>query len=804
MRPLLHGDGSASVFSTQGKTWGQIRLQLGGPAKEEEERWAEERDLDPFFVTHADPANFVVGNRLTRFLSPDPTPQQVEEYHQWSATDQGNRVMHDFLKWVNSAGGKKFMGEEDVAAVMTWDDTLRFRFQFTRVHNPIAQFMAATATFDGKAARWWRAHCHRRPDLLLTYDQLVEWVKRELVPRADPGTSCMAWADLKFKGDLEPFLRELDHLMNFYPLKHDSMIQMAARPFGSVFVSQMVTADAQYGARGMTYPQLRKIIANHVAANPHLGRSGKGDKGTYNPSYQARGFPPHGSREGGRTFQPKEIRGNAALEGPPKLAEGTRPVTAFPSRSPGPVGGGQGFKPPARPPPPHPSKIGMGATPCYICGSDQHVWLRCPKKKAGKCGCCGADSHLTRHCGQRFHPAPDMRFNFQQLCEAAMEDSAVLLENAPFEEDPQNEEDGTEDPLVAGEEAEQVVACSFQLQPINPAKEASQAPRGGSSFPPLTPIAQMACAKLRNAPEAGRLRADVSAALSDFMQRLSSRTHPPIRPMEPPGTAGQLYYEIRINGEPVKMLLDCGASHSFMRKDWAERRELVYSALSPPRAAGTFNGQKEMIEAVAHVESMMIGNHRRRWNFYVVRHAPAPIVLGMDAVKALPLFYNPIDDSLFVVPALGRPVRQLGVKYESSVTDEGMARARQLAREALELPEGETRIKLRQALAELQEIPDLWVVQQGVARDAREAWDDTILYLHGVTASGQEEEQLLADFKAALPGASEGLSKNSPRCLRLLTPTHRSDRSSTTFMWPRTPSPPPEGLTPWGKSSFVR
>ena len=63
------------------------------------------------------------------------------------------------------------------------------------------------------------------------------------------------------------------------------------------------------------------------------------------------------------------------------------------------------------------------------------------------------------------------------------------------------------------------------------------------------------------------------------------------------------------------------------------------------------------------------------------------MVIGLDAVRAWPLFYNPINDSLHVAPSFGRDVHSLGGKYIATTHQEGMARAKNLAWEALE---GET------------------------------------------------------------------------------------------------------------------
>ena len=233
----------------RGQTWSQLREEMGIRGREDESRWVEERELDPFAAITPDPMNFVVETPVTRFLAADPSAEDIAQFERLHREGKWQGMLREFMKWAGTSQGARFDGEEDVAAVVKWDDALQFHFQITGWTNPIACAVAATSTFHGKARSWWRAHFGRRPQLVIGYAQLVEWVKRELVPRADPGTSCVVWADLQFKGDVDNFLKELDQLMTFHPLKHDSMIRMSARPFGAAFVSKAVSADAQFGAR---------------------------------------------------------------------------------------------------------------------------------------------------------------------------------------------------------------------------------------------------------------------------------------------------------------------------------------------------------------------------------------------------------------------------------------------------------------------------------------------------------------------------------------------------------------------------
>ena len=58
-----------------------------------------------------------------------------------------------------------------------------------------------------------------------------------------------------------------------------------------------------------------------------------------------------------------------------------------------------------------PPKYGIGSCPCFCCGSDQHSWVQCPKKRKGRCAVCGDLEHFTRMCTIRYQPSPSARVN---------------------------------------------------------------------------------------------------------------------------------------------------------------------------------------------------------------------------------------------------------------------------------------------------------------------------------------------------------------------------------------------------------
>ena len=81
---------------------------------------------------------------------------------------------------------------------------------------------------------------------------------------ADPGTAALSWRQLRFLGDVEDYLRQLDQLSTHFPLPHETLLTMAAEPLGSEAVSAIYRADQMYGPGGMPYTRLRKFLQSHL------------------------------------------------------------------------------------------------------------------------------------------------------------------------------------------------------------------------------------------------------------------------------------------------------------------------------------------------------------------------------------------------------------------------------------------------------------------------------------------------------------------------------------------------------------
>ena len=366
----------------------------------------------------------------TRFVTPDPTLTDIEEFKLLEKSPTWYTIRRDFSKWSDSHKETQFAGEEDVSALFTWNNAMQTRFEDMEILNPIAQARLAISTFTQRAQAWWRAHRIRVPNLIVSYDQLLEWIKRELVPRSDSRTTVTAWMDLAFTGDVNKYLKDLDHLMMYHPLSRTSLITMATRPLGKVFSSRIEVIDANYGSHGLTFPQLKKVISNHLIANRQQARQISNERQFAFTPRPTRNNPPSSNttysvrkenipNQKESKFHFVNTSSNASK---PDDHKNTVKKQVATTTSP----------PPKR-------KIGKGPTPCFVCGTDQHAWILCPKKKKGKCGCCGSEAHLTRMCAQRYHPEVHMKFHHCPSVESDETNYVYIPENEPLDDSDEEE-----------------------------------------------------------------------------------------------------------------------------------------------------------------------------------------------------------------------------------------------------------------------------------------------------------------------------------------------------------------------------
>ena len=215
----------------------------------------------------------------------------------------------------------------------------------------------------------------RSPGLLLTYEQLLEWIRHELVPDSNPALAYMEWNTLKFRGNVDEYMKQIERLMEYFPIQRDTMIACLAKPISSEFAAELRNMDIRL--EGMSNPKLKEVIRNHLISTRHHQ--------AYRPSNHDRShsrFDPDR-----RSYPSTPARHDLSLHA---VAKDPAPRPSAPPHT------SKDSRPPSKPFPQLPAdpahtyvaaKYGEGPTPCYVCGDKNHGWVQCSKKKRGKMWC---------------------------------------------------------------------------------------------------------------------------------------------------------------------------------------------------------------------------------------------------------------------------------------------------------------------------------------------------------------------------------------------------------------------------------
>ena len=107
-----------------------------------------------------------------------------------------------------------------------------------------------------------------------------------------------------------------------------------------------------------------------------------------------------------------------------------------------------------------------------------------------------------------------------------------------------------------------------------------------------------------------------------------------------------------VNERPTMAMLNTGASHSFITRTLVQQLKLSSTRLQVSLTETDFSGsQAVMSEMVTAVISF--SNTSRQWTLYVYARAPTPVVLGLVVVFKWPLYLNPSDQCLYIIPSSG-------------------------------------------------------------------------------------------------------------------------------------------------------
>ena len=326
-----------------------------------------------------------MGRELRYFEEAGPSRAEEREATAAMGRSATKREQREFDKWAGGFSEALLDGKGEASRFLNWVEHLKAYFRREGIVNSITQARLAERTFRGKLARWWNAHTDKDPDRVLSFARLLELIRTEMIPAADPSAACLQWSGLQYEGKPEAFLKELDRLTDTYPLERSAFIQLATRPFPPEFAGQVLTADALHGKQGMTYPQLRDMIKNYLKT---LSKKTKTSEAPESPETSEPDFtdekphrrfrrrpklnarpspqPPNGPRRdaGGPPHSDKHSTlGSTTSQRPP----------AYPVANPN-----QLLRPPHQNMPPANTygalRRGKGPHPCFVCGAADHPW----------------------------------------------------------------------------------------------------------------------------------------------------------------------------------------------------------------------------------------------------------------------------------------------------------------------------------------------------------------------------------------------------------------------------------------------
>ena len=604
---------------------------------------------NPASLRRPAPSHYMVGDPLTFMHEVDPPHAEVEAFSRIFASNQWKQMRKDFDKWITSRKGAHFEGKGSPNEVTNWDNVMSTYFYDNAITNTIIQSRLAAQSFVGQALNWWRSHSQLVPELVISYEQLLEWIRTELVPLADPASATLAWRQLRFLGEVEDYLKQLDQLTVHFPIPQATLLTMATEPLGREVVSSAYKADQMYGKDGMSYVRLRRFIQAHLqqltptqrkflADNPPLamgyGRSPEKEKksssNTFRPNVAPRNRPPHYAQA--------------------NTVEVEKPLAKVS----------------------HPSKrIGKGANPCWVCGSDRHMWYVCEKKKKGTCACCGSMAHITRDCAQRYFPATSSwAGKNSNTSKEQLRSSRSVRKPKQRVSSVESVDDQTEKPLKRSSKTKNK---SRSKKPVPSSSSSSSSEDEDSSDTPSSKhrnhhrcscIVQTAfddCYSSSALDDQTSLSDNTKSAASvaskavidwpNVWSELSSE-YPigsmlQLSPISSPPRSTLLYYQVEVNRMPAVAMFDTGASQSFITYDLADQLQAPLIPLKESLTTIDFGGQKSAISHTVQL-SLRLTSIARVWTFYVSKTAPAPIVLGLDLVLEWPLFLNPRDKCLYV------------------------------------------------------------------------------------------------------------------------------------------------------------
>ena len=695
------------------------------------------------------PSRVGPGGLLDSLTTEPPTKSELRELRKIQIEKGTQNLLSNLNKAISAKTVQRYRGRDEAKEFLDWRDSLVHHFGLNGQYNTGLQGWLALNTLDEKAKLWWLAQQGLRPRLILSFDQLVEWMQHELVPSAVPSAAMDPWMNLKFKGNLEEYFKEVERLDVYYPVPPATAQVMASRPFGHALERRVRAADAAQNYVGLRPNQWQDIVREFVEEEEQKPSFRSWSNMDTNPRHQSARLrcatTTHVQPE--EDVQTEEEIMDGDETAPPGITEEEWDARlAFGTVT---TGG-------------KPARIGEGPTPCFCCGEKGHTWIRCDQKKKGKCAVCGSQDHWTRQCDRRFRPHPTY-LNAPNLRNPVRNNDQLRSSHPPVNSAPRTNPSppvitqGTSRPPFPQKTTG--MGDSRTGIPKNPKFNQAQAVHEAEDSAEMEKNKEEGMEHERGEDDKNEgsgvslLQVRVSSthqadAPSWVHQRVieqSSRRRlgKPVYPLTDPAKVGQLIYPATANGAEGRMLYDPGASHCFVDSVWAQKAGLRVSAGPTRTTLHHFQGSaKGAIKGLVLVDNFQFAGQRYRWRFLAIHPAPADIVMGLEFLMK----HQPVVDmrtfALWATAPKGEEVPSTVVMHQAVCKEEDLVEDTSIAF----LDE----VRLQTARAITPSTSSVWDDGMPVCEDGR-------LFLLSVTGNTWEEGQDLEALRLTLPVALQQL-----------------------------------------------
>ena len=625
------------------------------------------------------PSQFILGRPASQLRAPDPSSEELQEFAMIRKSPLWIKYTTTLMKWKVSCKDCKFSRGDNVASFHSWHHAMKTFFETLSIDNAVIQGMIATLTFTRNAREWWQAHVEANPKRVVTFIQLNELIKTELVPKALPTASHRAWWKLEYKRNVEQYLQHVTDLMRQYPLAPRIANSLATLPISERLSEQIEAMDDTIGGNGMTLPMLKRQIRLYLAekesqmGNKRWQPPKRFEWEKYNRVHAASIVPPSPGLEHHLSRPPK-----------PSVANESRlPASAF----------------------------------CLICGATNHIWPSCRRKQRTGCAAYGSTTHIVRNCAQRFlvpnmkgggnHQTNSTRPNQEGTrdnsqwrtppvhnlpagfatfpnnivilppCSPVTVNNPVILPTpesphpkapAPVVEPP---------PLIENQPTTNEQNIQEKITPVNRVVLVTE--NNHTEEKRRSPLAHeqtSKCLLLKN----GKEKEFTTPLPSPWARAIQVRAVEEtcisqdcgVALLKDPSQVGQLLYPISVDGRLAVALLDLGASVSFVDKQWMVSMGLHPSMLTMPRRLSEFSSPGTWVTEFLPVHELVFAHQTLSWELIVTPRRPANVVIGLDIVRAWGICFNPLDDRVYAVRRDNPGVLTMPMITDSSSNDINM------------------------------------------------------------------------------------------------------------------------------------